>query len=557
MITEIVEIIERIMTVKLHAKKDTRELYGSSATPDKVISKEALSFVEQLHNKFDQTRLDLLKARQERQEVFDGGKIGLSFPVETRNIREDDSWTGPSFGPGLEDRRTEITGPPERKMIVHALNSNTKVYMSDFEDSLAPTWENVTWGQANLYDAIRKQVDFTDSSNNKEYAVVYNDREVPVLMVRPRGWHLPEKHVSVNGQPISGALFDFGVYFFNNAKQLIENGRGPYFYLPKLQSHLEARLWAQVFEFSEKELGIKPGTIRATVLIETLPAAFEMEEIIYELRNYSAGLNCGRWDYIFSTIKTLKADPAHILPDRDQVTMTSPFMEAYCKRVIEVCHRRGVHAMGGMAALIPIKNDPRANEIAMKKVRDDKTREVLLGHDGTWVAHPALAGIANDVFNQHMMTPNQIHFRPEKEPGYISATGMDLLNTHIEGGKVTIEGIKKNISIGLRYMEAWLRGTGCVAIDYLMEDAATAEVSRSQLYQWVRHGVITADTEEVITKEMTTVMLEDEARRLEETSPADSQFLVAAEFFKPEVTAEQYSDFLTTLLYDKLVQVTE
>ena len=405
------------------------------------------------------------------------------------------------------------------------------------QDSSAPTWENMISGQLNLHDAVRRQVDF--KQGEKEYKL-RTDRTLPTLIARARGWHLEEKHFTVDGEPISGSLFDFGLYFFNNAHELVKRGSGPYFYLPKMESHLEARLWNDVFNVAQDYIGMRRGTIRATVLIETITAAFEMDEIIYELRDHSAGLNCGRWDYIFNTIKRFRQNPNFILPDRDSVTMTVPFMDAYVKLLIKTCHRRGVHAMGGMAAQIPIKNDQAANDAAMEKVRADKLREARAGHDGTWVAHPALAAIASDVFNEHMPTPNQMHVRRED----VHITANDLLNMNVPG-KVTEAGIRKNLDIGLSYMEAWLRGVGCVPINYLMEDAATAEVSRSQLWQWTRHQVPTAEGKKV-TKDYALQLLREQSDQLAQKAPKGNKFGLAAKYFESQVTGEDYAEFLTS-----------
>ncbi|ODV75478.1 malate synthase [Cyberlindnera jadinii NRRL Y-1542] len=528
--------------VQLLAPVSNEAQYASGTTVADIITKQSLEFVTLLHRTFNARRKELLANRQKVQEKLDNGE-SLHFLEETEAIRNDPTWKGPILAPGLIERNTEITGPPTRNMLINALNSDVKTYMSDIEDSASPTWDNVVYGQLNLYDAIRGQVDFTNAAG-KEYKVTKPVGKTPTLILRPRGWHMVDNHVVVDGESISASLFDFGLYFFHNAKQLIANGHGPYFYLPKMEHHLEARLWNDVFNVAQDFLDIPRGTIRATVLIETLPAAFQMEEIIWELRDHSSGLNCGRWDYIFSTIKRLRNNPKHILPDRGQVTMTSPFMDAYVKRLIQICHRRGVHAMGGMAAQIPIKNDPVANEAAMTKVRNDKIRELTKGHDGSWVAHPALAAICNDVFSE-MGTKNQIHFIPDYD-----VPASELTNTHIEGGKITENGIRENLYIGLNYIEAWLRGSGCVPINNLMEDAATAEVSRSQLYQWVRHGVTLDDTGVKVTPELTTKLLEEETAKLLKTAPAGNKFELAAKYFKPEVRAEKFSEFLTTMLYD-------
>ncbi|SCU80384.1 LAMI_0B02102g1_1 [Lachancea mirantina] len=514
-----------------------------------ILTKEALEFVVLLHRTFNSRREQLLENRQTVQKKLDSGKFQLDFLAETAAVRNDPTWQGAIPAPGLIDRSTEITGPPLRNMLVNALNADVTTYMTDFEDSASPTWANCIYGQVNLYDAIRNQVDF--KTPRKEYKLKAPIAKLPTLIVRPRGWHMVDKHLLVDGEPISASLFDFGLYFFHNAKALVAMGKGPYFYLPKMEHHLEAKLWNDVFNVAQDYIGMARGTIRATVLIETLPAAFQMEEIIYQLRAHSSGLNCGRWDYIFSTIKRLRNLPQYVLPNRDLVTMTSPFMDAYVKRLINTCHRRGVHAMGGMAAQIPIKNDPAANEAAMTKVRNDKIRELTNGHDGSWVAHPALAVICNEVFS-NMGTANQIHFVPET-----TVTAQDLTNTKIQNAEVTTFGIKQNLDIGLQYMEAWLRGSGCVPINSLMEDAATAEVSRCQLYQWVKHKVVLADTGEPVTPQLTKKILEEQVAALSASSPVGdkNKFKVAAKYFLPEITGEKFSEFLTTLLYDEIVTV--
>ncbi|KAF5105606.1 hypothetical protein DV453_004673 [Geotrichum candidum] len=541
--------------VQVLATLDNSSPYPSGTTPRDILTKKALQFLVVLQRSFNNRRKALLTARVERQKSIEAGNLP-TFLEETKHIREDPSWLGPTPGQGLIDRRVEITGPPDRKMIINALNSDVSTYMSDFEDSLAPTWENVIWGQVNLYDAVRNNANFTAADSGKEYKIKGPDERsnsVPTIIVRPRGWHMVEKHILVDGEPISASIFDFGLYFFHNAQALIDSGKGPYYYLPKMESYHEARLWNDIFNVAQDYFSISRGTIRATVLIETLTGAFEMEEIIFELRQHSAGLNCGRWDYIFSTIKKLRTYKDKVLPDRGDVTMTVHFMASYVKRLIQVCHKRGVHAMGGMAAQIPIKNDPAANDAAMERVRADKLREATAGHDGTWVAHPALAYIANDVFNTYMIAPNQIFYRPEKDvKGYTFAEGDDLLNTNIEGGKITEAGIRKNIYIGLSYMEAWLRGLGCVPIDSLMEDAATAEVSRAQLNQWVLHGVTTVDTKVQVTPELNAKILKEETDKLAAKAGAGNKFELAAKYFLPEITGKTFSDFLTTLLYDEI-----
>ncbi|KAL4992808.1 malate synthase, glyoxysomal [Aspergillus falconensis] len=522
--------------------KDVAILGSVSNEARKILTKEACAFLAILHRTFNPTRKVLLQRRVDRQAEIDKGHLPDFLP-ETKHIRDDPSWKGAPPAPGLVDRRVEITGPTDRKMVVNALNSDVWTYMADFEDSSAPTWDNMINGQINLYDAIRRQVDF--KQGQKEYKL-RTDRTLPTLIARARGWHLDEKHFTVDGEPISGSLFDFGLYFFHNAKELVARGFGPYFYLPKMESHLEARLWNDVFNLAQDYIGMPRGTIRGTVLIETITAAFEMEEIIYELRDHSSGLNCGRWDYIFSFIKKFRQHSNFVLPDRSDVTMTVPFMDAYVKLLIKTCHKRGVHAMGGMAAQIPIKDNAEANDKAMEGVRADKLREVRAGHDGTWVAHPALAAIASEVFNKYMPTPNQMHVRRED----VHITANDLLNTNVPG-KITEDGIRKNLNIGLSYMEGWLRGVGCIPINYLMEDAATAEVSRSQLWQWARHGVTTSEGKKV-DKAYALRLLKEQADALAAKGPKGNKFQLAGRYFAGQVTGEDYADFLTSLLYNEI-----
>lgn len=516
-----------------------------SDSQKKILSPEATGFVALLHRTFNGTRKALLQRRVIRQQELDKGVIPDFLP-ETKHIRDNKTWRGAPPAPGLVDRRVEITGPTDRKMVVNALNSNVWTYMADFEDSSAPTWENMINGQVNLYDAIRKQVDF--KQGEKDYKL-RTDRVLPTLIARARGWHLEEKHFTVDGEAVSGSLFDFGLYFFHNAQELVNRGTGPYFYLPKMESHLEARLWNDVFCLAQDYIGMPRGTIRGTVLIETITAAFEMDEIIYELREHSSGLNCGRWDYIFSVIKKFRQNPAFVLPDRSAVTMTVPFMDAYVRLLIKTCHARGVHAMGGMAAQIPIKDNPEANDKAMENVRQDKLREVRAGHDGTWVAHPVLASIASDVFNKYMPTPNQIFNRRED----VNVSGNDLLNMNMPGG-ITEDGIRKNLNIGLSYMEGWLRGVGCVPINYLMEDAATAEVSRSQLWQWVKHGVKTSEGK-TMDKSYALKLLREQTEELASKGPKGNKFQLASRYFESQVTGEDYADFLTSLLYNEITAV--
>lgn len=535
--------------VKLLVDIDTEPRFlPSTTTVSDILTKDALEFVVLLHRTFNSTRIQLLQNRQDVQRKIDDGTYCLNFLAETEQIRNDPTWKGGILAPGLICRATEITGPPLRNMLINALNSPVNTYMTDFEDSLSPTWQNIIYGQVNLYDVIRNQADFETSK--KKYKLRDHISKLPTIIVRPRGWHMVDKHIIIDDNPISASLLDFGLFFYHNAKQLISIGKGPYFYLPKMEHHLEAKLWNDVFNVAQDYMCLSRGTIRATVLIETLPAAYQMEEIIWQLRDHSSGLNCGRWDYIFSTIKRLRNLPGHILPNRDQVTMVAPFMDAYVKRLILTCHKRGVHAMGGMAAQIPIKDDPEANEKAMTKVRNDKIREFNNGHDGSWVAHPDLAPICNEVFSD-MGTPNQIHFIPSS-----SVTAQDLLNTKIDG-EITTAGIIQNIDIGLRYMESWLRGSGCVPIDNLMEDAATAEVSRSQLHQWVKHSVKLNDTGVFMTPDIVRNLLYERCNLLASKSllGESNKFLLAAKYLEPEITGNNFSEFLTTLLYDEIVTV--
>ncbi|MBS2022190.1 MAG: malate synthase A [Deltaproteobacteria bacterium] len=509
-----------------------------------ILSLEALSFVVALHEKFAGRIAELLAARKVRQARFDAGEKP-DFLAETRSVREGD-WTVAPLPKDLLDRRVEITGPVERKMIINALNSGAKMFMADFEDSNAPTWENQVRGQQNLFDAVRRTITYT-AENGKQYAL---KEKTATLLVRPRGLHLPERHALVGETPVPGSLFDFGLFFFHNAKELVARGSGPYFYLPKLESHKEARLWNDVFVFAQEKLGLPRGTIKATVLIETLPAAFEMDEILYELREHSAGLNCGRWDYIFSFIKKMSGDATRVLPDRAQVGMDRAFLRAYSKLLIRTCHKRNVHAMGGMAAQIPIKDDAAANEAALAKVRADKLREVTDGHDGTWVAHPGLVPVAMEVFDQHMRAANQLE---QKHPEYAIARE-DLLAIHT--GTRTEAGLRHNIRVGVQYLEAWLRGNGCVPIYNLMEDAATAEISRAQVWQWIRYGASLEDGRQV-SKEMFLAMLPEELLRVRgEVGDArftSGKFTEAAGLFETLSTAPRFEEFLTLPAYDRLL----
>jgi malate synthase len=499
-----------------------------------VLSPEASAFLKKLARRFEPHRQELLARRTERQKKIDAGQFPDFLP-ETAHLR-DAEWKAAAIPHDLRDRRVEITGPVDRKMIINALNSGANVFMADFEDSNSPTWQNNLEGQANLRDAIDGSIRLV-SPEGKRYEL--NSR-VATLMVRPRGWHLVEKHFLVDGKPISGSLFDFGLYFFHNAERLIARGTGPYFYLPKMESHLEARLWNDVFNFSQDELGIPRGTVRATVLIETILAAFEMDEILYELRDHSAGLNCGRWDYIFSFIKKFRNRPDFVLPDRSTLTMDKHFLKSYVDLLIQTCHRRGIHAMGGMAAQIPIKNDAAANERAMEKVRQDKQREVQAGHDGTWVAHPGLVPIAKEIFDAHMKEPNQIGRRRDD----VRVSAKDLLA--VTEGKITEDGLRWNIDVGLQYLESWLRGSGCVPIYNLMEDAATAEICRSQVWQWVRHGAALSDGRPV-TREMVRSIIYEQKSKLR-----GARMDEAAGIFEHMMTSPDFAEFLTLEAYDHL-----
>lgn len=498
-----------------------------------ILTPEAQRFVASLAAQFDARRKDLLARRQVRQAEIDAGHYP-DFLTETAEIRTSE-WKVAPIPADLMDRRVEITGPVDRKMVINALNCGANVFMADFEDANSPTWTNNLDGQVNLRDAIRRTIEFT-SPEGKKYKL--NDK-IATLLVRPRGWHLDEKHVLLGGKPISGSLFDFGLFFFHNAKQQIANGSGPYFYLPKLESHLEARLWNDVFNFAQDALGIPRGTIRATVLIETILASFEMDEILYELKDHSAGLNCGRWDYIFSFIKKFRNHKEFVLPNRAEVTMTRHFLKSYVDLLIQTCHRRNIHAMGGMAAQVPIKNDPVANEEALEKVRLDKLREVKAGHDGTWVAHPGLVPIAKKVFDEGMPTPNQISIK--REPVHITAK--DLLTP--ADGTITEAGLRWNIDVGLQYLEAWLRGVGCVPIYNLMEDAATAEICRAQVWQWVKWGA-KLDDGRPVTAAMVNGVVDD---LLAKRGPTSGEFAKASQIFRQMMTSADFSDFLTLPAY--------
>ena len=511
-----------------------------------ILTNEAFQFLTQLHVLFNPKRLELLAQREELQNRFDLGHTP-KFLTDTQAIR-DKHWKAAPTLKELEDRRVEITGPVDRKTIINGLNSGANVFMADFEDATSPTWSNVIHGQFNLKDAIQKTISYSHPTNNKEYKL---NKENALLFVRPRGWHLEEKNVRINSANISASLFDFGLYFFHNAKELVAQKSAPYFYLPKLENHLEARLWNDVFVFSQDYLGLPQSTIKATVLIETITASFEMDEILYELREHSAGLNCGRWDYIFSFIKKFRNQSGTIFPNRDQVTMEAPFMKAYTQMVVHTCHKRGVHAIGGMAAQIPIKGDKKANTKALNKVIQDKTREVQNGHDGTWVAHPGLIKPVLEIFNKHMPAPNQIN--AENQPKAVQTE--ELLKIPI--GSITESGIRNNISIAILYLEKWLNGTGAVALNHLMEDAATAEIARTQLWQWYHNGAVLEDErqlspqlfDQLICEEYKKIIAPLTKEALESTRFKDAKMLIYT-----MIINSRFTDFLTTEAYKILEQ---
>jgi malate synthase len=519
------------------------------AGDESVLTPEALRFLADLGRTFAARVPALLQRRREVQARLDAGER-FDFLPETRAVREAD-WTVAPLPADLLDRRIEITGPVESKMIINALNSGANVFMADFEDATSPTWKNLIEGQAALQQAVRRTLRYEDPTTGKRYAL--NDR-IATLLVRPRGWHLPEKHVELDGKPLPGGLFDFGLFFFHNAREQVARGTGPYFYLPKMESHLEARLWNDVFLFAQQALGLPAGTIKATVLIETLPAAFEMDEILHELQQHSAGLNCGRWDYIFSFIKKLRNDPASVMPDRSQVTMEQHFLRSYTQLLVKTCHRRNVHAMGGMAAQIPIKSDHDANRAALEKVRADKLREVKDGHDGTWVAHPGLVAIAREIFDAHMPAPNQIDRKRED----VRVTAADLLQA--PPGTRTEAGLRHNIRVGVQYLEAWLGGLGCVPLYNLMEDAATAEISRTQVWQWIRHKA-TLDDGAPLTAVRFRAALDSEMAALRDAlGPArfdGGRFQEARDLFERLSIAEEFEEFLTLPAYELLISRTE
>ncbi|GAA0355857.1 malate synthase A [Microbispora corallina] len=513
---------------------------------DEILTPEALGFVATLQREFDPRRRELLAARQARQADLSAGGT-LDFLPETAHVRESE-WRVAPPAPGLEDRRVEITGPVDRKMTINALNSGAKVWLADFEDANAPTWENTVNGQINLRDALDRAIDFT--AGGKSYAL-RPDEELATIVVRPRGWHLTEKHVLVDGEEASGSLVDFGLYFFHCARRQIDKGRGPYFYLPKMESHLEARLWNDVFVRAQELLGVPRGTIRATVLIETYPAAFEMEEILYELREHSAGLNAGRWDYLFSVIKKFRTRGREfLLPERNAVTMTAPFMRAYTELLVRTCHKRGAHAIGGMAAFIPSRRDPEVNKIALEKVRADKTRESGDGFDGSWVAHPDLVPICREVFDGVLGDrPNQL----DRLRDDVRVTAEDLLAVSKTPGQITEAGLRNNVDVALRYLAAWMGGLGAVAIHNLMEDAATAEISRSQIWQWIHNDIQLADTGAVVTKDLVQRIIEEELAKIASEPGYDENLYGQAKALFTEVALDDdFAEFLTLPAYARL-----
>jgi len=523
----------------MSAAEGVRVTGPTGARFDEVLTPEALEFLADLHRRFDGRRRELLAARDERYaELAAGGTLG--FLPETRQVRDGD-WRVAEPAAGLEDRRAEMTGPTDRKMTINALNSGAKVWLADFEDASTPSWENAVNGQLNLMDALDGTIDFT-SEAGKAYAL---GEQLATVVVRPRGWHLTEKHIEVDGERMSGSLVDFGLYFFHCAQRQLDAGSGPYFYLPKMESHLEARLWNEVFVRAQQARGIPRGTIRATCLIETYPAAFEMEEILYELREHSAGLNAGRWDYIFSVIKKFRTrGKDFLLPDRNQVTMTVPFMRAYTELLVRTCHQRGAHAIGGMAAFIPSK-DPTVNEGAFAKVRDDKTREASDGFDGSWVAHPGMVALCTEVFTDVLGDrPNQL----DKLRDDVHVTAEQLLDVRSTPGNVTEEGLRNNISVGIQYLHSWLGGVGAVAIFNLMEDAATAEISRSQVWQWM-HNDVELDTGEVVSRDLVERLVEEEIAKL----PGEAgDYERARETFMAVAVADEFAEFLTLPAYEQM-----
>jgi malate synthase len=520
---------------KINFSKEVNNYYPE------ILTDEALSFITALHEKFNEERVSLLESRVHQQKIFDEGTFP-KFPNETKATRNG-NWTAGTIPLDLQDRRVEITGPVDKKMIINALNSGAKTFMADLEDSNAPTWKNAIEGQQNLIDANKKTISLIDTKRNKSYSL---NQETAVLLVRPRGLHLEERHILINNEKASGSLVDFGLYVFHNTQTMRQNGTAPYFYLPKLEHYLEARWWNKVFEFAQQYLEVPNGTFKATVLVETITASFQLDEIIFELKDHIVGLNCGRWDYIFSYIKKFRNHPNFVVPNRDQVTMTSPFMDAYSKLVIQRCHKRGILAIGGMAAQIPIKNDEKANAAALEKVRKDKEREVKNGHDGTWVAHPALVAVAMAEFNKNMPTPNQLHVTRDD----ITISEQDLVE--IPTGTVTEEGVRKNINVGILYTEAWLRGHGAVALYNLMEDAATAEISRTQVWQWLHKEVLLEDGR-TFNLTLYKAIFDDEVEKLitefGEENLKNSKFELAIILFNKLVISGEFEEFLTVPAY--------
>src|SRR5882672_8402922 len=530
------------MAISAPKTQDIRVSGRVTAEFSQILTPQALDFIAKLHREFEPRRQELLARRAARQREFDAGRLPDFLP-ETRQVRENE-WQIAAQPKDLLDRRVEITGPTDRKMVINALNSGASTFMADFEDANCPTWANMVEGQVNLYDAVRRSISFDQEGRTYKLK-----DKTAVLIPRPRGWHLDEKHLTVDGKPVSGAIFDFALFFFHNAKELLARGSGPYFYLPKMESHLEARLWNDIFIAAQADLGVPRGSIRATALIETVVAAFEMDEILYELREHSAGLNIGRWDYIFSCLKKFRAKQDFCLADRSQVTMLAPFMRAYALLLVKTCHYRGAPAMGGMAAQIPIKNDPAANEAALEKVRQDKLREVTDGCDGTWVAHPGLVPIAKTIFDQHMPQPNQY----DRQRPDVQVTAKDLLNFQPEK-PITETGLRNNISVGIQYLGAWLAGSGCVPVFNLMEDAATAEISRSQIWHWIRSPQGVLDDGRKVSKELFRSLVPQELAKvrkmLGDKGYAAGKYEEGAKMFEELTLAEEFVEFLTLPAYE-------
>jgi len=522
---------------------------SAQITPEfaEILTPEAMRFVAKLEREFRERRHDLLNRRAERQAAIDAGEFP-EFLVATQRIRADPAWRVAPVPDDLQKRHVEITGPADRKMLINALNSGADVFMADFEDANPPTWDNMVRGHLNLRDAIDRTIRLV--TPEKEYRL---GETTAVLVVRPRGWHLDEKHVAIDGRPVSGSLFDFGLHFFHNAHKLIGTGTGPYFYLPKLESYLEARLWNDVFAMAQDELGMPRGTIKATVLIETILAAFEMEEILYELRDHIAGLNAGRWDYIFSIIKKFRNQPDFLLPDRAQITMTVPFMRAYTELLVKTCHARGAHAIGGMAAFVPSRKDPQVNEVALAKVREDKLRESGDGFDGTWVAHPDLVPVAKEVFDRALGDRPHQKGRLREE---VQVTARDLIDFRVPGGSISEAGLRLNVNVAVQYVESWLRGVGAAAIYNLMEDTATAEISRAQVWQWINHPTAEIADGRKVTAELVRSMLPEEMEKIRSLYGdelfAAGKFQLAGEIFERLVTAKDFAEFLTLIAYDYL-----